>query len=261
MLAQPWMNPKPVQDIMGYKWEHISSGGVTLFCGAQDPKEGDFVVSWGQGATYGELALGPGSVSHTSDSLGSFDLLNRLCRSQAKSSTKPARIDYLDGIEMLDIAAGQNTTFFIARPPPTEKAKAEAKQLENVPAPVAAAPALPLKDDTPADSPGASAFKPSIDLSGFGFAFGAPSTGASDSKPASSGDATPVNEAERKKNADGISRTQQGAWEELPRWPTLYDAQDECNICSKVENEAKGDSLECEKVSLPCSVHSVRWRS
>jgi len=254
MLAQPWMNPKPVQDIMGYKWEHISSGGVTLFCGAQDPKEGDFVVSWGQGATYGELALGPGSVSHTSDSLGSFDLLNRLCRSQAKSSTKPARIDYLDGIEMLDIAAGQNTTFFIARPPPTEKAKAEAKQLENVPAPVAAAPALPLMDDTPADSPGASAFKPSIDLSGFGFAFGAPSTGASDSKPASSGDATPVNEAERKKNADGISRTQQGAWEELPRWPTVYDAQDECNICSKIENEAKGDSLECEKVSLPAQL-------
>jgi len=180
--------------------------------------------------------------------------------SQPKSSTKPARIDSLDGIEMLDIAAGQNTTFFIARPPPTEKAKAEAKQLENVPAPVSA-PAPPLaKDDTPADSHGASAFKPSIDLSGFGFAFGAPSP-ATDSKPASSGNATPINEEERKKNADGISRTQQGAWEELPRWPTLYDAQDECIICSRVENEEKGDSLECEKVSLRFVLIQIRRRA
>ncbi|GAA6059089.1 hypothetical protein JCM10212_002060 [Sporobolomyces blumeae] len=249
-VGQPWMNPRPVQDIMGYKWEIISSGGVTLFCHAQDPKEGDFTVAWGQNAHYGELALGPGS---------------------AKSSTKPTRIEYLDGIEMLDIAAGQNTTFFVARPPPTEAAKEEAKALESVPMPptaaAAAAPTPAPAESAPADAAPAasSAYKPSIDLSGFGFAFGAPpppSTTDSpgpDSKAASprggGGGGTPgaaassSTEDERKRNAVGISRTVQAAWEELPRYPAVkpeeYD--DRCKVCKKIENESKGDSLECEK--------------
>jgi len=60
------MKPKHVQDIMGYKWNIISSGGVTLFTHANDPKEGDFTVSWGQAAQNGELALGAGSVSSCS---------------------------------------------------------------------------------------------------------------------------------------------------------------------------------------------------
>lgn len=57
------MTPRYVPDIMGYKWSLISGGGVTIFCHAKDPKEGDFTVCWGQTASYGELALGEGAVS------------------------------------------------------------------------------------------------------------------------------------------------------------------------------------------------------
>lgn len=40
----------------------ISAGGVTLFASTHDKKEGDFLVCWGQAATYGELGLGAGAV-------------------------------------------------------------------------------------------------------------------------------------------------------------------------------------------------------
>lgn len=160
---------------------------------------------------------------------------------------------------MIDIAAGQNTTFFIARPPPTEAAKDEAKKLESVPEPTIAAPApVAPVEDAPVDSP-STGFKPSIDLSGFGFAFGGPppaansaspapanSTPTSNSKAASPG----ISEEQRKKNAVGISRTVQSVWEELPRFPEVEDPQDECVVCNRIENESKGDSLECEKVRL-----------
>lgn len=56
------MNPKLVQDIMGYKFDLITAGGVTIFAHTNEPKEGDFLVGWGQGAIHGELALGAGSV-------------------------------------------------------------------------------------------------------------------------------------------------------------------------------------------------------
>ncbi|GAA5942352.1 uncharacterized protein JCM15063_002979 [Sporobolomyces koalae] len=222
--GQPWMTPRPVQDIMGYQWKIISSGGVTLFAHAQDPKEGDFTVAWGQNAHYGELALGPGS---------------------SKSSTKPQRIDYLDGVELLDIAAGQNTTFFIARPPPTEAAKEESKKLESVPAPIDSSVASDATELAPVatESSGSTAFKPSIDLSGFGFAFGAPSPAAGSPAPV---DAPVTSAQERKKNAIVMSRTVQAAWEELPRYPLLDNVRDECNVCGRIENEPMGDSLECE---------------
>ncbi|KWU46657.1 RCC1/BLIP-II protein, partial [Rhodotorula sp. JG-1b] len=137
--GQPWMTPRYVPDIMGYKWSLISGGGVTIFCHAKDPKEGNFTVCWGQTANYGELALGEGAP---------------------KSATKPQRIEYLDGIEMLDLAAGQNSTFFIA---------------------------------------------------------------------------------------PGISRTDNAAWEELQRWPPLFE-DEACKVCGSAESGgAKGEILECEK--------------
>lgn len=64
------MTPRYVPDIMGYKWDLISGGGVTIFCYAKDPKEGDLTVCWGQTASYGELALGEGAVR--------FPLLSRI---------------------------------------------------------------------------------------------------------------------------------------------------------------------------------------
>lgn len=66
------MTPKLVQDIMGYKWRHISAGGVTLFASTYDNKEGDFMVGWGQGAGYSELALGAGAVRSTFFTLSTF---------------------------------------------------------------------------------------------------------------------------------------------------------------------------------------------
>ncbi|GAA5896848.1 uncharacterized protein JCM6883_007026 [Sporobolomyces salmoneus] len=230
-IGQPWMKPKAVPDIMGYKWKIIASGGVTLFTHTHDPKEGDFTVAWGQGASYGELALGLGAP---------------------KSATKPQRIEYLDGIEMLDIAAGQSTTFFIARPPPTEAAKEEARNLETTESvPTPAVPSSAPVEETPVDSPSSGAFKPSIDLSGFGFAFGAPPTTSIDSPAATSSNskaASPgISEEERKQNALGISRTTQDAWEQLQRFPEIEESQEECVICGRIENAEKGESLECEK--------------
>ncbi|GAA5958640.1 hypothetical protein JCM21900_004661 [Sporobolomyces salmonicolor] len=220
--GQPWMTPRVVQDIMGYKWELISAGGVTLFCSAHDPKEGELTVAWGQNAQYGELAFGQGAV-------------------QAKSATKPQRIDYLDGIEMLDIAAGQNSTFFIARPPPTQAAKDEAKSIETAPAVAALSPTDAAPSSTAADAAPATGFKPSIDLSGFGFSFGPPVA----SKPASPAPVPVIVDA--KKRASGISRTHPGAWEELHRFPVVLETFDECRKCGLLENPAKGESLECEK--------------
>lgn len=166
---------------------------------------------------------------------------------------------------MIDIAAGQSTTFFIARPPATEAAKEEAKELEVVAPASFAAPAAPEPAPEPAPAPAADestpTFKPSIDLSGFGFAFGAPPAAAAsngstapttnNSKAASPG----ISEEERKKNAVGISRTIQAAWEELPRYPAVTDVRDECVVCGKLESDDKGDSLECEKVRYHTSSH------
>ncbi|BGP21475.1 regulatorof chromosome condensation family protein [Rhodotorula toruloides] len=224
--GQPWMTPRYVQDLMGYKCSLISSGGVTLFVHANDPKEGEFTVSWGQNAQYGELALGQGAP---------------------KSATKPQRLEYLDGIEMLDIAAGQSTTFFIARPPPTQATKDEAKALIEAPTPPPpAAPASMAAEPAPAPevAPGP-ALKPTFDISGFGFAFGA-STSPIPSKPPSPAPASAS--AEGKKRAAGISRTQHGAWEELQRWPMVLETTDNCKVCGGYEaDEVKGEILECEK--------------
>lgn len=56
------MTPRYVPDLQGYRFTLVSGGGVTIFCHAHDAKEGDFTVSWGQTAAYGELALGEGAV-------------------------------------------------------------------------------------------------------------------------------------------------------------------------------------------------------
>lgn len=87
-------------DIMGCKMRKSSLGGVTLFCVAdEDPQNRNKVgatmnICWGQNAGNGELGLG---------------------LDKPRSATKPLRCETLDGIAILDIAAGQNTTFFIAR--------------------------------------------------------------------------------------------------------------------------------------------------
>ncbi|GAA5835305.1 hypothetical protein JCM11251_006676 [Rhodosporidiobolus azoricus] len=236
--GQPWMTPKSVYELQGYKMALVSAGGVTLFAHAQDPKEGMFTCAWGQNANNRELALGEGA---------------------AKSATKPTRIDSFDGIELLDLAAGQNSTFFLARPPPTQAAKDEAKTIvESVPPAAPAAPVAPSADANANASSSASAtpggaMKPTVDLSGFGFSF-MPSPAGSPVPPTSaaatppSAAATAQSEAEAKKRAAaGISRTNQAAWEEVPRWPEV-EGPESCGRCGGGEaEEGKGELLICEK--------------
>lgn len=152
---------------------------------------------------------------------------------------------------MLDLAAGQNSTFFIARPPPTQAAKEEAKSIvEAAPPPSAAASEAPA---AAVAEPAAPAVKPSYDISGFGFNFGPPAPAPASAAASAAATATPeatTPEADKKKDAAaGISRTDNVAWEELQRWPPLFE-DEACKVCGSAESGgAKGEILECEKVS------------
>ncbi|KAI9449966.1 RCC1/BLIP-II [Lactarius psammicola] len=94
--GQPYSTFRLLQDIMGCKIRHACSGGVTHFALAPDEEEGGVMtVAWGQNAANGELGLGP---------------------EEPKSATKPTRNQPLVGIDVFDIAAGQNTAFFLVTP-------------------------------------------------------------------------------------------------------------------------------------------------
>ena len=227
------MAPKLVQEIQGYKWRLVGAGGVTIFAATHDPKAGDFVISFGQGASHGELAQGEGSVSLVSHFAAPT---THSFVSQLKSATKPARIDHLDGIHMLDLACGQNTTFFIARPPAT------AADLASVSAPASnAIPSAPTTASAPAAAV-ASSSTPTVDLSGFGYDFAPPAQAVVVSQ-----------KAILPKPETCISRTEQEPWEALARYPFLdenCEGGDNCRICGKEEDSAGGEALECEMVSL-----------
>ncbi|KAI0825648.1 RCC1/BLIP-II [Irpex lacteus] len=92
--GQPYSTPRYFQDIMGCKVTKPSSGGVSHFVLAPDD-EGVMTIVFGQGAQNAELGLGP---------------------DEPKSATKPIRHQPLIGIEVLQVAAGQNTTFFLVKP-------------------------------------------------------------------------------------------------------------------------------------------------
>ena len=147
---------------------------------------------------------------------------------QAKSATKPHRIEHLDGIHIIDLACGQNTTFFIARPPPS-----------SLPPPVATSSSTTSVTASAPAVAGTSA-TPAVDLSGFGFDF-APPAGA----------AVVTQKAILPKPETGISRTEQGPWEALARFPYLDEIEggDNCHICGNEDDAAGGDALECEMVS------------
>ncbi|EPQ26652.1 uncharacterized protein PFL1_05632 [Pseudozyma flocculosa PF-1] len=98
--GQGFMTFKYLPDLMGCKIRNAGLGGVTLFCTAdEDPSvRGDhdatMNVCWGQNAHHGELGLGEG---------------------KPRSAVKPMRCETLDGLSILDIGAGQSTTYYIAR--------------------------------------------------------------------------------------------------------------------------------------------------
>ncbi|TFK48358.1 RCC1/BLIP-II [Heliocybe sulcata] len=93
--GQAYSSFRYIQDIMGCKMFHASCGGVTHWALAPDEDGTIMTIAWGQSAVNGELGLGP---------------------DEPKSATKPTRHQPLIGIDVFDVAAGQNTTFFLARP-------------------------------------------------------------------------------------------------------------------------------------------------
>ncbi|KAF9524401.1 regulator of chromosome condensation 1/beta-lactamase-inhibitor protein II [Crepidotus variabilis] len=93
--GSPYSSFRYMQDIMGCKISLACSGGVTHWLVTPDDDGSPMTVCWGQNAANGELGLGV---------------------EEPKSSTKPTKNQPLGGLEVFDIAAGQNTTVFIARP-------------------------------------------------------------------------------------------------------------------------------------------------
>ncbi|GBE86634.1 predicted protein [Sparassis crispa] len=93
--GQPYSSFRYLQDIMGCKITYASCGGVTHWALAPDDDGSVMTIAFGQGAANGELGLGP---------------------NEPKSQTKPTRHQPLIGIDVFQIAAGQNTTFFLAGP-------------------------------------------------------------------------------------------------------------------------------------------------
>ena len=168
-----------------------------------------------------------------------WDNLTDASIGQLKSATKPQRIDHLDGIHMLDLAAGQNTTFFIARPPATA---AELASTSTVTPAVSSIPTTSASTPAPVTAAAAASATPAIDLSGFGGYDFAPPAAA----------AVVTQKATIPKRETGISRTEQAPWEALSRFPYLeedVEGADNCRICGKEEDSAGSDALECEMVS------------
>ncbi|EPQ56793.1 hypothetical protein GLOTRDRAFT_92642 [Gloeophyllum trabeum ATCC 11539] len=94
-VGQPYSSFRFIQDIMGCKVTHASCGGVTHWALAPDEDGSVMTIAWGQNAVNGELGLGP---------------------EEPKSATKPTRHQPLIGVDVFDVAAGQNTTFVLAKP-------------------------------------------------------------------------------------------------------------------------------------------------
>ncbi|KIL62087.1 hypothetical protein M378DRAFT_187414 [Amanita muscaria Koide BX008] len=92
--GSPYSTFRFMQDIMGCKMSLARCGGVTHWAVTPDD-DGPMTVCWGQNASNGELGLGP---------------------DEPKSATKPTRNVPLSELDVIDIAAGQNTTLFLVRP-------------------------------------------------------------------------------------------------------------------------------------------------
>ncbi|KAL5513720.1 hypothetical protein ACEPAH_4120 [Sanghuangporus vaninii] len=96
--GSPFSTFRYIQELMGCKIYRACSGGVTHFALAPDEESDDgrvMTIAFGQNAANGELGFGP---------------------DEPKSATKPTRHQPLIGIDVIDIAASQNTTLFLARP-------------------------------------------------------------------------------------------------------------------------------------------------
>jgi hypothetical protein len=93
--GSPYSSFRYMQDIMACKVSLAKCGGVTHWALTPDDDGSVMTIAWGQNAANGELGLGA---------------------DEPKSATKPTRHLPLVGIDVIDIAAGQNTTLILARP-------------------------------------------------------------------------------------------------------------------------------------------------
>ncbi|KAF8959620.1 regulator of chromosome condensation 1/beta-lactamase-inhibitor protein II [Flammula alnicola] len=93
--GSPYSSFRYMQDIMGCKTILARSGGVTHWLVTPDDDGSPMTICWGQNANNGELGMGP---------------------EERKSASKPTRNMTLVGVDVIDIAAGQNTTLFLAKP-------------------------------------------------------------------------------------------------------------------------------------------------
>lgn len=93
--GSPYSTFRFLQAVVGCKVSLACSGGVTHWLITPDDDGTPTTVCYGQNAANGELGLGT---------------------DEPKSSTKPTINIPLQGIEILDIAAGQNTTVLLAKP-------------------------------------------------------------------------------------------------------------------------------------------------
>ncbi|KAL9713342.1 hypothetical protein Ac2012v2_002949 [Leucoagaricus gongylophorus] len=93
--GSPYSTFRFLQDIMGCKVVLARSGGVTHWLITPDDDGTPMTACYGQNATNGELGFGV---------------------DEPKSSTRPTKNIPLQDIEILDIAAGQNTTVLLAKP-------------------------------------------------------------------------------------------------------------------------------------------------
>ncbi|KIY46829.1 RCC1/BLIP-II protein [Fistulina hepatica ATCC 64428] len=93
----PYSTFRFMRDIMGCQVSHVACGGVTHFALAPDDADENvpMTIVFGQAAANGELGLGADEV---------------------KSATKPTKNVPLSGVDVFQIAAGQHSTLFLARP-------------------------------------------------------------------------------------------------------------------------------------------------
>lgn len=98
--GQGFINFKFLPDLQGCKMQRAALGGVALLAIAdEDPTlrgshQATMNIAWGQNASYGELGLG---------------------WEAPRSATKPLRCEPMDGMSVLDVAAGLGTTFYLVR--------------------------------------------------------------------------------------------------------------------------------------------------
>lgn len=220
--GQPWMTPKLVQDLQGFNWRRISGGGVTLFASSDD--DDGVCVAWGQNATYGELSLGENAP---------------------RSATKPTRLEMFDHVSIVDVAAGQNSTFFIVRPPATQAEIDEWKQHKGEEE-EAEAKSEAAEAAAPANGASTSSFGAFDWSAGWGFndfASPAPAT----PEPEKKNSLTKGKDTSEDDDDEGPvppSKTTEERWEEFDRYPVALNLSDACHACKRDDKD--DDLLECE---------------